>query len=45
MIWLALFLWSEIRNATKPKLLEFFLILVLFYAIMSRHIKGSNEYL
>ncbi len=23
MIWLALFLWSEIRNATKPKLLDF----------------------
>ena len=24
---------------------DFFLILVLFYAIMSRNIKGSNEYL
>lgn len=53
MIWLALFLWSETRSESFFLLVDgrvlakddFFLILDLFYAIISRHIKGSNEYL
>lgn len=53
MIWLALFLWSETRSESFFLLVdgqvlakdEIFLILVLFYAIMSRNNKGSNEYL
>ncbi len=45
MIWLTLFLWSKIRTATKTENIGVFLMLLLFYAIMSRHIKGSNEYL
>ena len=53
MIWLALFLWSETRSESFFLLVDgrvlatddFFLILVFFYAIMSRNINGSNEYL
>ena len=33
------------RLLAKPETVGSFLILVLFYDIMSRHIKGSNEHL
>ena len=39
------FLQVDWRLLAKPEIVRFFLILVLFYAIMSRNIKGSNEYL
>lgn len=45
MMWLTPFLWSKIRNSTKHENIGIFLILLLFYAIMSRNNKGSNEYL
>ena len=33
------------KKCYKAETVRIFLILLLFYAIMSRHIKGSNEYL
>ena len=39
------FLRVDRRLLAKPETVGIFLILVLFYDIMSRHIKGSNEYL
>ena len=39
------FLQVDWRLLAKPESVGFFLILVLFYDIMSRHIKGSNEHL
>ena len=39
------FLQVDWRLLAKPETADLFLILVLFYDIMSRHIKGSNEHL
>ena len=39
------FLQVDWRLLAKPETADFFLILVLFYAIMSRNLKGSNEHL
>lgn len=39
------FLQVDWRLLAKPETVRCFLILILFCAIMSRNIKGSNEYL
>lgn len=39
------FLRVDWRLLAKPETVGFLLILFLFYDIMSRHIKGSNEHL
>ena len=39
------FLQVDWRLLAKPETVGFFLLLVLSYETMSRHIKGSNHYL